>query len=41
MAEPNKQEVELEMINTVEVEGVKLFVSNKGQVYSEDGKELR
>lgn len=40
MAEQNKQEVN-EMINTVEVEGVKLFVSNKGQIYNENGKELR
>jgi len=36
----NKQEVQT-MINTVEVEGVKLFVSNKGQIYNENGKELK
>ena len=41
MTTKQTNEVTDKMINTVEVEGVKLFVSNVGQIYDQNGKEIR
>ena len=38
---PEQQRQESTMVNVIEYEGVALLVSNKGQIYTKDGVELK